>query len=301
MRRKWIFAGLLLCAFIAATVGFYHWFHRGAATVKAAPDRTLGRMVSIPRGAFRMGNDASARPVERPAHEVSVDPFRMDEHEVTNRQFAAFVRKTGYVTMAEERGFSQVYDLKKLRWEKCPGADWHHPGGPETTLDGKDDFPVVHVSWFDAQAYCRSLSKRLPSEAEWEFAARGGLRDADYPWGREETPDGHYLANYWQHDKEPAADGYLTLAPVKSFPANQFGLYDMSGNVWEWCGDWFADDYYAQSPRENPTGPCEGRNRVVRGGSWLCPENFFESFTVFTRAARAPEDTSQNVGFRCVE
>jgi formylglycine-generating enzyme required for sulfatase activity len=301
MRRKGIFAGLLLVAFCGSTAGFYWWFYRGAARGESAPDRTLGRMVSIPGGAFRMGNDASARTSERPAHEVSVEPFHMDEHEVSNRQFAEFVARTGYVTKAEERGFSQVYDLEKRRWAKCPGADWRHPGGPETSLDGKDDYPVVHVSWFDAQVYCRHAGKRLPSEAEWEFAARGGLRDADYPWGREETPDGRYRANYWQHDKEPAADGFLTLAPVKSFPPNRFGLYDMSGNVWEWCNDWFADDYYAQSPRENPPGPREGRERVVRGGSWLCPENFFEGYTVFARAARTPEDTSQNVGFRCVQ
>lgn len=301
MRRKWIFAGLLLLAFLAVNWFFYLWFYRGSGSGQTAPDRALGGMVSIPGGAFRMGNDASAKPAERPAHEVVVEEFAMDEHEVTNRQFADFVRRTGHVTTAEQRGFSRVYDLEKEQWEKCPKADWRHPGGPDTTLDGKDHFPVVHVSWLDAQAYCRWSGKRLPSEAEWEYAARGGLRDADYPWGREETPDGRYLANYRQLDKAPAADGFSALAPVKSFPANRFHLYDMSGNVWEWCGDWFADDYYAASRRENPPGPGEGRERVVRGGSWLCPEEFFEGCTVFARAGRAPDDTAQNVGFRCVQ
>jgi formylglycine-generating enzyme len=301
MRRKWIFAGLPLAAFLAATAGFYQWFHRGSDAGRTALDRTLGLVVSIPGGAFRMGNDASSRACERPAHEVVVEEILMDEHEVANRQFAEFVAKTGYVTTAEQQRFSQVYDLKKRQWEKCPGADWRHPGGPETTLDGKDDYPVVHVSWFDAQAYCQWSGKRLPTEAEWEYAARGGLRDADYPWGREETPGGRHMANYWQHDREQPADGFLTLAPVKSFPPNRFGLYDMSGNVWEWCADWFADDYYAQSPRENPPGPAAGRDRVLRGGSWLCPENFFVGYTVFARTSRAPEETSQNVGFRCVQ
>jgi formylglycine-generating enzyme required for sulfatase activity len=301
MRRKWIFAGLLFLAFLAATAFFYHWFHRGDNRVKSESDRTIGKMISIPGGAFRMGNDASARPAERPAHEAVVEEFAMDEHEVTNRQFAEFVAKTNYVTTAEERKFSQVYDLEKREWKKCLGADWRHPGGPDTTLDGKSDLPVVHVSWFDAKAYCQWAKKRLPSEAEWEYAARGGLRDADYPWGREETLNGRYMANYWQHDKESAADGFLTLAPVKSFPPNRFGFYDMSGNVWEWCEDWFAEDYYTQSPRENPSGPSEGNNRVLRGGSWLCPENFFVGYTVFARSSRAPDETSQNVGFRCVQ
>jgi formylglycine-generating enzyme len=301
MRRKWIFAGLSLIAFIASFFIFYHWFHRKPDSSRSVSDRTLGKMVSIPGGAFRMGNDASARPAERPAHEAVVEEFLMDEHEVTNRQFAEFVRQTGYVTKAEERRYSQVYDLKKRQWGKCLGADWRHPGGPETTLDGKDDYPVVHVSWFDAQAYCHWSGKRLPTEAEWEYAARSGLRDADYPWGREETPDGRHMANYWQHNRDEPADGFLTLAPVKSFPPNRFGIFDMSGNIWEWCGDWYADDYYAQSPRENPPGPSEGRNRVIRGGSWLCPENFFVGYTVFARAFRTPEETAQNIGFRCVQ
>jgi formylglycine-generating enzyme required for sulfatase activity len=301
MRRKGIFVGALFLAFVAATVFFYPWFHRGSGGKPTSQDRTSGRMILIPGGASRMGNDASPRDAERPAHEVVIEEYLLDEHEVTNRQFAEFIEATRYVTTAEGRGFSMVYDLKKKQWEKCPGACWRHPGGPETTLDGKDELPVVHVSWLDAQAYCQWAKKRLPTEAEWEFASRGGLRDADYPWGREETLDGRYMANYWQHDKAGAADGFEVLAPVKSFPANRYKLYDMSGNVWEWCEDWFAEDYYVQSRRENPSGPKEGLQRVVRGGSWLCPENFFDGITVFARSSRLPEDSFQNVGFRCAK
>jgi formylglycine-generating enzyme required for sulfatase activity len=300
MQRKTLVAVVLLVAFAAATAIFYRWFSRDYGP-SPSPDRTLGKTVSLDGGTFRMGNDASSREAERPAHEVKVDPFQLDEHEVTNSQFAQFVGKTNYKTTAEDRGNSLVYDLEKHVWKKCPGADWRHPGGSETTLDGKDDLPVVHVSWFDAQAYAKWAGKRLPTEAEWEFAARGGLRDADYPWGREETPGGRHMANTWQHGTKPDADGFLIMAPVKSFPPNAMGLYDMSGNVWEWCADWFADDYYAQSPAENPPGPANGNRRVVRSGSWLCPENFFEGFTVFARSARTPEETSQNVGFRCAK
>jgi formylglycine-generating enzyme len=302
MRRKRMIVGFLLLAAIAAAVGGSYWrFQRALHTPQDPPAPKSEGMVSIPGSAFQMGNDASARSSERPAHEVEINPFHIDEHEVTNRQFADFVGQTGYVTTAEERRHSQVYDLDNRRWHKCDGADWRHPGGPDTTLDGKDDYPVVHVSWLDAQAYCRWSGKRLPREAEWECAARGGLRDDDYPWGGEETPHGRYMANYWQHDHPGAADGFPALAPVKSFPPNRFGLYDMSGNVWEWCEDWFAEDYYAQSPRENPPGPPQGKTRVVRGGSWLCPENFFIGYTVFARAARTPQETSQNLGFRCAK
>jgi formylglycine-generating enzyme required for sulfatase activity len=301
MLRKGIFVGGFFLAFVAVAVFFYHWFHRDRDRKPDSRDRTSDAMILIPGGAFRMGCDGSPREAERPAHEVVIEEYLLDPHEVTNREFAEFIQATRYATTAEERGFSMVFDLKKKQWEKCPGACWRHPGGPETTLDGKDDLPVVHVSWRDAQAYCQWAKKRLPTEAEWEFAARGGLRDADYPWGREETPGGRYMANYRQLDKARDADGFETLAPVKSFPANRYKLYDMAGNVWEWCEDWFGEDYYAQSRRENPSGPKDGQKRVVRGGSWLCPENFFEGLTVFARSSRLPEDSSQNVGFRCAK
>ena len=256
-------------------------------------------MVDLPGGVFLMGNPLSNDLDQRPVHEVSIDPLRMDEHEVTNRQFAQFVDQTGSITTAQQRGWSYVYDRKEDRWVRCPGADWRHPGGPDTSLDGRDDYPVVHVSWYDAAAYAQWAGKRLPTEAEWEYAARAGLRDADYPWGREELIDGRYQANYRQFGRDPAADGYEALAPVKSYAPSRFGLYDMAGNVWEWCADWYDEDYYAESPRENPSGPHAGQSRVQRGGSWLSPENYSFGHHVSSRGQRRPDETYQHVGFRC--
>lgn len=260
----------------------------------------LGRMVYVAGGTFRMGNDLAYESDQRPAHDVTVSSFWMDEHEVTNRQFAEFVAQTGCVTTAQQRGWSHVFDPVRSAWVECRGADWRHPGGPETFIDGRDDYPVVHVSWYDAQAYARWAGRRLPTEAEWEYAARSGLRDADYPWGREELIDGRYQANYRQHGELPGADGFRQLAPVRSFPASRYGLYDVSGNVWEWCHDWYAEDYYRDGPGEDPPGPAEGEFRVQRGGSWLSPEDFRLGHHVSTRGKRRPEETHQHVGFRCV-
>jgi len=262
------------------------------------PPRRIGRMVRLAGGTFHMGN--AAAPDGRPVHQVAISPLLVDEHEVTNGQFAQFVAETGCITTAEQRGWSFVYDPKQRQWAPCEGADWCHPGGPHTTIELRDDYPVVHVSWYDAVAYARWAGKRLPTEAEWEYAARAGLRDADYPWGREELIDGRYQANYWQHDREVAADGFELLAPVKSYPPSRFGLYDVAGNVWEWCSDWYGEDYYQESPAEDPAGPAKGRFRVQRGGSWLSPENYCLGHHVSTRGRRPPEETSQHVGFRCV-
>ena len=259
----------------------------------------IGRMVYIAGGTFRMGSDLAADPDERPAREVTVSSFWMDEHEVTNRQFARFVARTGCITTAEQRGWSYVFDPGREEWVKCRGADWRHPGGPDTTINHRDDYPVVHVSWYDAEAYARWAGKRLPTEAEWEYAARSGLRDADYPWGREELIGGRYQANYRQHGQPPDADGYRRLAPVRSFAASRFGLYDLSGNVWEWCHDFYGEGYYRDGPRHDPPGPAEGQFRVQRGGSWLSPEDFRTGHHVSTRGKRHPEETHQHVGFRC--
>ncbi len=258
-------------------------------------------MASLSGGKFRMGSDQSARAAERPAHDVVLDSFQIDEHAVTNRQFAEFVAATKYVTTAEQRGWSMTFDPERREWKKTRGADWRRPAGPDTSIDAKENYPVVHVSWYDAKAYADWAKLRLPTEAEWEFAARGGLRDADYPWGNEETPGGKYMANYSQLDQQPGADGFATLAPGESFPANQFGLFDMTGNVWQWCDDFFAEDYYAASPRENPHGPKHGESRVIRGGSWTCPEKFFVGYTVYARASRDPNYSAQNLGFRCAK
>ncbi len=298
---KFVSATTLLVAVVASAVWALGRSRQDQLpTDSSPPPRHLGGMVPIAAATFRMGNDLAADSDRRPAHDVHVSSFRMDEHEVTNRQFAEFVDQTGYITTAEQRGGSNVYDHRRGEWVWQTGADWRHPRGPDSSLQGRDDDPAVHVSWYDAQAYAQWAGKRLPTEAQWEYAARSGLRDADYPWGRHELIDGRYQANYRQHGKDPAADGYEALAPVKSFPPSRFGLYDMSGNVWEWCGDWYGEDYYREGPRRDPSGPAEGQLRVLRGGSWLSPENYRFGHHVSTRDKRAPEETYQHVGFRCV-
>ncbi len=182
------------------------------------------------------------------------------------------------------------------------GADWRHPQGSHSSTTGYEQLPVTQVSWHDATAYAAWAGKRLPSEAEWEYAARGGLFESDYPWGREEKPDGAYRANYWQGwfpDQDLAHDGFRTAAPVRSYEANRFGLYDMAGNVWEWCSDWYAADYYQHSPAANPPGPTNGSLRVQRGGSWLCAENASAGLRVWTRGREAPDSAHGHAGFRC--
>ncbi|HUT10306.1 MAG TPA: formylglycine-generating enzyme family protein [Thermoguttaceae bacterium] len=298
---KPILAGGLLAVSVFSAAWALGVFQRDDDPAVPAPEpNPIGRMAYLDGGAFRMGNDLSTSPDERPAHEVSLGPFYIDAHEVANRQFARFVEQTGYQTTAQRRGWSYVFDHERGQWIRQSGADWQHPGGPDTSLLGRDEYPVVHVSWYDAAAYADWAGKQLPTEAQWEYAARSGLRDADYPWGREEMPEGRYMANYRQHDRETAADGFEGLAPVRSFPPSRFGLYDLSGNVWEWCRDRHGEDYYGASPRENPPGPSEGQTRVVRGGSFLSPENYRCGHHVSTRGHHRPEETFQHLGFRCV-
>jgi len=274
---------------------------QAAAAAEAADRRILGRMVELPGGAFRMGDDLAPEPDVRPAHEVRVGRFRIDEHEVTNGQFASFVGATGYETTAEQRGWSMVWDEAAGKWQRTKGADWKHPYGPHTRIDGRDRYPVVHVSWYDAVAYCRWANKRLPTEAEWEYAARSGLRDARFPWGNEDASEiGQYRANVRQYDRQIDADGYAHLAPVKSYPPSPYGLYDQCGNVAEWCADWYASDYYSASPAGDPPGPADGTERVVRGGSWLSPEAFRADHHVYARSKHPPETTTGHLGFRSV-
>ena len=237
-------------------------------TAQADPARrVIGRMVEVPSGTFSMGNQLAASADQQPAHEVSVARFRIDEHEVTNGQFAEFATQTGYVSTAEQCGWSYVFDFDSEQWEKTPGTNWRHPEGPDSSITGRHDYPVVHVSWYDATAYARWAGKQLPSEAQWERAARSGLRDANYPWGSDELVDKQFQANYRQHDMKPAADGFQWAAPVKSYPPSKFGIHDISGNVWEWCADWYGE--YAAEPVTDPSGRHEGSYRVLRGGSWL--------------------------------
>ena len=265
------------------------------------PDET-DSMVPIPGSTFRMGNDFSPYSDQRPAHDVSVAPFSMDTHEVTNRQFARFVAQSDYLTTAEQQGWSYTFNRADDQWRRTQGADWRHPGGSHTDITGREDRPVVHVSWYDARAYARWLGARLPTEAEWERAARGGLRDADFPWGCKEAVNGKYQANYWQGwfpDDDLGVDGFDTVAPVGSYQPNRFGLFDVAGNVWEWCADWYDEDYYRISPRDNPAGPAEGKMRVQRGGSWLSAENYGPGYRVSVRSKRPPDASYEDVGFRC--
>lgn len=268
---------------------------------KPVTDPAHPDMVKIPAGTFKMGT-ADGFPYEGPVHEVTLKGFWMDRHEVTVAQFEKFAKATGYVTDAERFGWSGVFVPAKHDWTKGDGADWRHPDGPKSVPDPNE--PVVHVSYADCEAYAKWAGKRLPTEAEFEYAARGGLKDQTYAWGNELVPNGKHMANTWQGhfpDKDLASDKFANRAPVGSFPANGYGLVDITGNVWEWCADFYADDYYAHSPKENPTGPKEGAERVIRGGSWLCSDNYCTGYRVASRMHTAPDSGLNNLGFRCVQ
>lgn len=295
-------------------------------------------MVWIPGGSFRMGSEE--RPHEGPIHRVTVEGFWMDATEVTNAQFAEFVRATGYITTAEKTPRLEDFPpedrphipLEKLKpganhfkmtaepvplddplrwWEYQFGSSWRQPDGPGSSTAGKDNYPVVCVSWFDADAYCKWAGKSLPTEAEWERAARGGMDQQKYPWGDEFRPGGKWMTNIWQGDfpvKDDAGDGFHGPAPVKSYPPNAYGLYDVSGNVWEWTQDWYSETYFAQSPGYNPkntvpdSGNPQGRPcRVIRGGSWLCNSCYCEAYRAAGRQEASPDTSSNHAGFRCVK
>jgi formylglycine-generating enzyme required for sulfatase activity len=257
---------------------------------------------------------------ETPVHEVHLDAFTIGSTAVTNAQFATFVKDTGHVTGAEEFGVSAVFHLAFTAspgaeprhvvnraagapwWLAVRGASWRHPEGPGSDVSRRQNHPVVHVSWYDAQAYADWAGQRLPTEAEWEYAARGGLRGARFPWGDELTPRGRWMCNIWQGSfptVNTAEDGYLTTAPARSFAPNGYGLSCMAGNVWEWCADWFAADYYTRSPSHDPQGPTGGEQRVMRGGSYLCHRSYCHRYRVAARSANTPESSSGNTGFRC--
>lgn len=311
-------------------------------------DLKMTDMVFIQGGTFSMGGDTEdASPDELPKHPVEVNSFYMDATPVTNREFRAFVDATGYITTAE-----QTPDWEEMKkslppgspkppdetfvpaglvfvkpagpvdlddygqwWQWVPQADWRHPEGPRSSIEGKDDYPVVQVSWFDAIAYCSWAKRRLPTEAEWEYAARGGLQNQPYPWGDEALDEGMPKANIWEGifpHFNTQKDGYEGLSPVRTYPPNAYGLYDMAGNVWEWTNDWYDAEYYrnlsdklSKDPKGSviDTATLQGKipEKVVRGGSFLCNAGYCSGYRVSRRMKSSPDTSLSNTGFRTVK
>ena len=313
-------------------------------------------MVWVPGGEFSMGSTdptlshcegGGREPMHdaRPIHRVYVDGFWMDATEITNEQFARFVAAANYRTIAERKPTAKEFpdapadalvagsivfappenstplenaplDSVLLWWRYQPGADWRHPNGPNSDITGREKYPVVHIAFEDAVAYAEWAGKRLPTEAEWEFAARGGVAGALFSWGSELTPDKRWMANVFQGNfpvKDSGADGFIGIAPVAQFPPNRYGLYEMSGNVWEWCSDWYHSEYYkeltkASGVTRNPAGPAQGFDpdepdqpkRVQRGGSFLCSDTYCSRYLVGSRGKGDPRSAANHTGFRCV-
>jgi len=311
-----------------------------------APAEAPPGMVWVPGGTFQMGSNGKF-PDEQPIHNVDLDGYWIDEVELTNAQFLEFADASGYRTVAEKTPrredfvgqiedinaipaenlvpgsicFNPDFDRKTLTkdhplwpyqvWSYVKGASWREPDGPGSSLEGRLNHPVVHVSWYDAVEYCKWAGKRLPTEAEWEYAARGKLAGKTYPWGNERNPEGKWLNNIWQGEfpyVNKNHDGFKTTSPVRTFPPNAYGLYDMSGNVWEWCSDFYRPDYYAQSPRRDPFGPKDSFDpnepglvkRVQRGGSFMCNDNYCIGYRVSARMKGTPDSGAFHTGFRCV-
>ena len=359
---------LLVASAVVAWAGFRWWNHvktSAPSVVNAAPapppavkgtlsasepGPTPPGMAWISGGEFSMGSEdprglpnGGPDPMSdaRPIHRVAVKWFWIDRTEVTNDQYSAFARATGYVTVAERvptaaefpdappenlvagsvvftppPGPVPLNDHYRW-WSYVKGANWRHPTGPDSTIDGRGDYPVVQVAYEDAEAYARWAGKRLPTEAEWEFAARGGLEGKPYAWGDDLKPEGRWMANIWQ-DRFPAVDsaedGFDGIAPTAKFPPNGYGLHDMAGNVWEWCSDWYRADTYAQVARsgrvaDNPKGPTSGHDpaepgqakRVHRGGSFLCTDQYCTRYMIGTRGKGEVSSASNHLGFRCVK
>jgi formylglycine-generating enzyme len=308
-----------------------------------AAERQHDEMLVIPGGTFRMGSDRHY-PEEAPVHRVTVDGFWMDRTPVTNRRFRDFVEATGYVTLAEIAPDPKDYpgalphmlkagslvfdppdrpvDLRNFAnwWSFEFGANWRRPYGKGSSIRGLDDHPVVHISYFDAEAFAAWAGKQLPTEAEWEYAARGGLDQAEFAWGDAFTPGGRHMANTWQGEfprENLAGDGYARTSPVDTFPPNGFGLSDMIGNVWEWTSDWYSTGHTGDAPKaccipENPRGGIEGESydpcqpeiriprKVVKGGSHLCAPNYCRRYRPAARHPQPIDTSMSHVGFRCI-
>ncbi|HEY6307899.1 MAG TPA: formylglycine-generating enzyme family protein [Candidatus Angelobacter sp.] len=355
---------LLLAGLIVGAIAFTHSRESSAAAPSPpapasflptvanrnpAPGSAPAGMVWIPGGEFSMGiqdprglPNGGANPMAdaRPIHRVSVDGFWMDQTDVTNEQFARFVKATGYVTVAERKPRLEDYpnalpenlvagsvvftppdhpvalDDHYQWWSYVRGANWRHPLGPRSNIKGKEKYPVVHIAYEDAEAYAKWAGERLPTEAEWEFAARGGLAGNLYAWGNDFHPKSKWMANTHQGHFPPedqGADGFAGLAPVAQFLANGYGLYDMAGNVWQWTSDWYRPDYYEQLAAQggvvrNPQGPDSPwdpsepseQKRVMRGGSFLCTDQYCARYLVGSRGKGEVTSGSNHLGFRCV-
>lgn len=308
----------------------------GSTPVVSSTDTVPEKMVYIKGGSFKMGSSDPMFTDALPIHKVNLKGYWIDEHEVTNAEFEKFVKATGYQTIAERpvnpADFpgadpaslvpgSGVFtppakpvslDNPMQWWKYVAGANWKHPTGPGSSIGGKQNEPVVQISYTDAAAYAKWAGKRLPTEAEWEFAARGGKDGQKYYWGNELKPGGKWHANIFEGhfpDNNTGDDGFKGLAPVKSFPPNGYGLYDMDGNAWEWCSDFYREDYYKNSPADNPQGPASSYDpqepnqvkRVQKGGSFLCSEEYCSRFVAGTRAKGEVNSATNNLGFRCVK
>jgi formylglycine-generating enzyme required for sulfatase activity len=278
------------------------------------------KMSYISGGDFLMGSkdsDGNREDGEGPVRKIRIRPYYMDTTAVTNNEFSAFVGETGYKTDAEKFGWSFVFHLlihesqfskaKQISqipwWFALKDAYWFQPEGAGSSIQDRMEHPVTHISWNDAAAFCKWAEKRLPTEAEWEYAARGGLTQKKFPWGDELNPNGEHYCNIWQGvfpTKNTEKDGYLGTAPAKSYPANGFGLYNMSGNVWEWCADWFSSEINLKDIN-NPKGPICGENKVVRGGSYLCHKSYCNRYRVAARSSNTIDTSAGNLGFRCVK
>ncbi len=363
-RRRLLLGGAALGTLAAGgALGWLAWPEQGPTGAK--PMVVLGDGVSgpknmawVPGGVFQMGSDSKlAQQNERPAHAVKVKGFWMDVTHVTNDQFAEFVRQTGYVTTAEKKpdwetirvqlppgipkppddvlvagamvfvGTNAPVNLQDYSqwWRYVPGANWRHPQGPESSIEGKGGHPVVQVSYEDVLTYANWAGKRLPTEAEWEFAARGGLEQATYVWGDELAPGGQFQANYWDTKERPfpvispKAGGATGTMPAGTFPQNGYGLYDMTGNAWQWVADWYRADYFAiqarsaKAPIDNPPGPSDAFDpsepgvppnapkRVIRGGSFLCNEDYCLSYRPSARRSSDPYSPMSHLGFRLIK
>jgi sulfatase modifying factor 1 len=308
---------------------------KAVTDVPAATSFSTNDMVWISGGTFWRGSD-NGQSDEKPVRQITVDGYWMDKTEVTNEQFEKFTKATGYLTTAERKpdpkdfpgvppdkllagsivfmpppGDDVPLDNHFIWWQYVAGANWRHPQGPDSGIAGFEKHPVVHVSWYDAMAYAKWSGKRLPTEAEWEFAARGGLDRKPFIWGEELTPEGKWMANIWQGrfpNENAMFDGFRLTAPVGTFPANGYGIFDLAGNAWEWCADWYLPDYYANCSSKNPLGPDTSLDpnepgvwkRVQRGGSYLCTDLYCGAYRPSTRMKTSPDTGLSHAGFRCV-